>query len=165
MDDTVLATIHSSKIDQVITCPDSSSDIKTTTDKIDNRIDCSNFTALQFFTDIYNHIDDVYHPVTSDFTDEVPEIKINTMAPSKLAPVEALPSAPPSPPTKDVDFPHFSCYMGTGTNIHPTVSPADFSKFLLPARTSATGSYVDHKIPLLTIFHVSNFMNITGSTF
>eukprot|EP00978_Attheya_sp_CCMP212_P029060 scaffold102128_cov28-Attheya_sp.AAC.1 len=36
------------------------------------------------------------------------------------------------------DFLHFSCYMGTPTNLHPTVSPADFSKFLLPAHTLAT---------------------------
>eukprot|EP00978_Attheya_sp_CCMP212_P023773 scaffold73560_cov31-Attheya_sp.AAC.1 len=71
-------------------------------------------------------MDDIYHPVTNDL------IKITTTASSKLAPVEA----PPSPPTEDVDFPSFSCYVGTGTDIHPTVSPADFSKILLPARSS-----------------------------
>ena len=48
--------------------------------------------------------------------------------------------------------------MGTPSNLHPTVLPADFSKFLLPPRTSATSSYVDHKISLLPIFDVGNFM-------
>ncbi len=57
-----------------------------------------------------------------------------------------------------MDFPSFSCYMGTPTNLQLTVSPADFSKFLLPSRTSATGSYVDHKISILPIFDVGNFM-------
>eukprot|EP00978_Attheya_sp_CCMP212_P018971 scaffold52559_cov64-Attheya_sp.AAC.2 len=47
------------------------------------------------------------------------------------------------------DFLHFSCYMGTPTNLHPTVLPADFIKFLLPACTSVTDSYIDHTIPLL----------------
>eukprot|EP00978_Attheya_sp_CCMP212_P029383 scaffold104214_cov35-Attheya_sp.AAC.1 len=36
--------------------------------------------------------------------------------------------------------------MGTPTNLQPTVSPADFAKFLLHARTSDTDSYVDHNI-------------------
>eukprot|EP00978_Attheya_sp_CCMP212_P016127 scaffold41983_cov27-Attheya_sp.AAC.1 len=36
------------------------------------------------------------------------------------------------------DFLHFSCYMGTPTNLHPTVLPTAFSKFLLSARTLAT---------------------------
>eukprot|EP00978_Attheya_sp_CCMP212_P038934 scaffold197906_cov24-Attheya_sp.AAC.1 len=45
-----------------------------------------------------------------------------------------------------MDFPRFSCYMGTPTNLQPTVSPAGFFKFLLHARTSDTDSYVDHNI-------------------
>jgi hypothetical protein len=207
--DDVSATIHPSQIDQVIPCLDSSSDF---TDEIDHRIDYRTASALEILQDMYDHMDDVYHPVTSDFTDEVPEIKIKTTVPSKLAPVhqsdlkasideidnhidgfdpsmqlstdnciedvydqvardftgdipvspskielvDALPP-PPSPPTENMDFPRFSCYMGTPTNLQPTVSPADFSKFLLPSRTSATGSYVDHKIPL-PIFDVGNFM-------
>eukprot|EP00978_Attheya_sp_CCMP212_P033077 scaffold131908_cov53-Attheya_sp.AAC.1 len=88
------------------------SDLQASTDTIDNRIDSSDST-LQLSTDIDNCINDG----TSEFTGDVPGIKIATTSPFKLKPVE-------------------------------TVSPADFSKFLLPAHTSATGSYVDHKIPL-----------------
>eukprot|EP00978_Attheya_sp_CCMP212_P027264 scaffold91255_cov75-Attheya_sp.AAC.6 len=98
--------------------------------------------------DIDNCIDDVYTQVTSDFTGDVPGIKIAATSPFKLEPVYALPP-PPSPPTENVDFPHFSCYMGTPTNLHSTVLPADFSKYLLTARTSATDAYVDHTIPRL----------------
>eukprot|EP00978_Attheya_sp_CCMP212_P017206 scaffold45668_cov45-Attheya_sp.AAC.2 len=43
-----------------------------------------------------------------------------------LEPVVALPT-PASPPTENMDFPRFSFYMGTPTNLQPTVSPADFS--------------------------------------
>eukprot|EP00978_Attheya_sp_CCMP212_P024999 scaffold79572_cov67-Attheya_sp.AAC.3 len=87
MDD-VFATMHSSKVD-------SSSDFKTySTDEIDNCIDYGSASRLEILQDMYNHIDDVYHPVTGDL------IKITTTDPSKLAPVEA----PPSPPTKDMDF-------------------------------------------------------------
>ena len=185
--DDVSATIHPSQIDQVIPCLDSSSDF---TDEIDHRIDYRTASALEILQDMYDHMDDFYHPVTSDFTDEVPEIKIKTTVPSKLAPVhqsdlkasideidnhidgfdpsmqlstdnciedvyhpvtsdftgdipvspskielvDALPP-PPSPPTDNMDLLHFSCYMGTHTNLQPTVSPADFSKFLLPSRT------------------------------
>jgi hypothetical protein len=107
-----------------------------------NRIDRSDST-LQLSTDIENCINDG----TSEFTGDVPGIKIVTTSPFKLEPVETL-LPPPSPPTENVDFPHFSGYMGTTTNIHPTLSPATFSKFLLPARTSTTGSYVDHRNPL-----------------
>eukprot|EP00978_Attheya_sp_CCMP212_P017786 scaffold47921_cov55-Attheya_sp.AAC.3 len=117
------------------------SDLKTSTDEIDNRIDSSNST-MQLSTD--NCIDEVYTTqVTSDFTGNIP------VSPSKLEPVEqivALPP-PPSPPTENMDFPLFSCYMGTPTNLQPTVLPADdFSKFLLHARTSDTDSYIDHNI-------------------
>eukprot|EP00978_Attheya_sp_CCMP212_P015184 scaffold39141_cov24-Attheya_sp.AAC.1 len=126
MDD-VFATFHSSKVNQTITHPESSSNFMTySTNEIDNRIDYGTASDLETLQDMYDHIDDIYHPVTNDL------IKITTTAPSKLAPVEA----PPSPPTEDVNFPRFSCYMGT--DIHPAVSPAEFSKILLPARSSTT---------------------------
>eukprot|EP00978_Attheya_sp_CCMP212_P015630 scaffold40277_cov41-Attheya_sp.AAC.1 len=79
-------------------------------------------------------IDNFINDGTSEFTGDVPGIKIATTSPFKLEPVKTL-LPPPSPPTKNVDFPHFSGYMGTTTNIHLTVLPADFSKFLLPARS------------------------------
>eukprot|EP00978_Attheya_sp_CCMP212_P004522 scaffold9857_cov44-Attheya_sp.AAC.1 len=110
--------------------------IKTSTDEIDNRIDGSDST-MQLLMD--NCIDEVYTQVTSDFTGDIP------VSPSKHEPVVALPT-PASPLTENMDFPRFSCYMVTPTNLQPTVSPADFSKFLLHARTSDIDSYVDHNI-------------------
>eukprot|EP00978_Attheya_sp_CCMP212_P037314 scaffold174830_cov80-Attheya_sp.AAC.1 len=124
--DAVIATaVHSSKINQAITHPDSSSDLKVSTDEIDNCMDSSDST-LQLLKDIvYDCIDDIDPPVTSDFAGDFLGIK----APSKLLEQDdALPS-PSSPATENDDFPHFSCYMGTGTNIHLTLSPADLSKF------------------------------------
>eukprot|EP00978_Attheya_sp_CCMP212_P016872 scaffold44541_cov49-Attheya_sp.AAC.1 len=73
------------------------------TDEINNRIDYCTASDLEILQDMYDHMDDIYHPFTNDL------IKITTTNSSKLAPVEA----PPSPPTKDVDFPSFSCYVGT----------------------------------------------------
>eukprot|EP00978_Attheya_sp_CCMP212_P004070 scaffold8789_cov35-Attheya_sp.AAC.1 len=84
-------------------------------------------------------IDEVYTQLTSDFTGDIP------VSPSKHDPVVALPT-PASPPTENMDFPRFSCYIGTPTNLQPTVSPADFFKLLLHAHTSDTDSYVNHNI-------------------
>eukprot|EP00978_Attheya_sp_CCMP212_P032010 scaffold123130_cov52-Attheya_sp.AAC.1 len=86
------------------------SDLKTSTNEIDNRIDGSDST-MQLLMD--NCIDEVYTQVTSDFTCDI------LVSPSKLEPVVALPT-PASPPTKNMDFPRFSCYMGTPTNLQPT---------------------------------------------
>eukprot|EP00978_Attheya_sp_CCMP212_P006096 scaffold13731_cov51-Attheya_sp.AAC.7 len=79
------------------------SDLKTSTDEIDKHIDAT----LQLSTD--NCIDDIYTQVTSDFTGDIP------VSPSKLEPVVALPT-PPSPPTENMDFPRFSCYMVHGNS-------------------------------------------------
>eukprot|EP00978_Attheya_sp_CCMP212_P046517 scaffold396200_cov48-Attheya_sp.AAC.2 len=88
------------------------SDLKTSTDEIDNRIDSSDST-MQLLMD--NCIDEVYTQVTSDFTGDIP------VSPSKLElePVVALPT-PASPPIENMDFPHFPSYMGTPTNLQPT---------------------------------------------
>jgi len=40
-------------------------------------------SGLEILQDMYDHIDDLYHPVTGDL------IKITTKAPSKLAPVQS----------------------------------------------------------------------------
>jgi hypothetical protein len=127
--------VSPSKLEPVVALVQS--DLKTSTDAIDNRIDGSD-SNLQLSMD--NCVDEVYTQVTSDFTGDIP------VSPSKLEPVVALPTTPPSPLTENMDFPRFSCYMGTPTNLQPTVSPADCSKFLLHARTSDTDSYVNHNI-------------------
>jgi hypothetical protein len=90
-----------------------------------NRIDRSD-SILQLSTDIENCINDG----TSDFTGDVPGIKIVTTSPFKLEPVETL-LPPPSPPTENVDFPHFSGYMGTTSLL--LISTRHFRLLLFPS--------------------------------
>ena len=53
-------------------------------------------------------------------------------------------------------FPRFSGYMGTRTTLQQPVSPDEYYKFVLPASTTTTGSYVDPTIPSPVSTHATD---------